>query len=370
MRIFKTLALAATLASLMSCAGLKMTLKNSSVQKPSNVALFYSVETKDNVPVPGLPAEAFKIYEDDKLISPYESKQRILNQELSVVHYTMLLMDLSGSITESGTLPALIQAATVFADKLSKNQNVAVFGFDGGPKLIPIVAPTTNMATVTAGLKRLETYKVADPSTNLNGAIVEAVSVVKGYMAKAPQPLRFGTLVIFTDGTDRAARVSEADMVKTLRESNLNAFAIGIGGELSPAELGKISTVGYKTATDLTQITAAFTDVAAWIEAASRKFYLLSYCSPARAGTHTLRLEVLSNDLAGSLTHTFDATGFGPGCNPDHKPSFKTGVIEMGQTAPIPESASAQLEAASPKAAPAPTPAATAEPASGKSLTE
>jgi hypothetical protein len=327
----KTLLLVAvTLFS--GCAGLKLTMKNSSVQKPSNVALYFSVETKNNIPVPGLSADMFQIYEDDQLISPFESKQTILNPEVAVAHYTILLLDLSGSITESGTLPTLIDAATIFSERITKNEYIAVYGFDGGPALIPIVASTTNAADVSAGLKRLANYKVSDPSTNLNGAIVDAVGVLNSQIAKSQQPLRFGTLVVFTDGTDRAHRVADDSMYTTIRNADLSVFAIGVGGEISAKQLERISTAGYIQATDLGQIALAFNGIADIIEAASRKFYLLSYCSPSRAGSHNLRVEVLSNDMGGSLSHSFDANGFGPGCDPNKKPTFKTGKIVAGDT--------------------------------------
>jgi len=322
----------AGLLLLSGCAGLNLSLKNSSVQKPSNVALYFSVESNDHEPVPGITADQFKIYEDDQLISPFESKQTILNPEVSVAHYTLLLMDLSGSITESGSLPTLIEAATLFADKITKNELVSVYGFDGGANLIPIVAPTNNAAAVNAGLKRLETYKVKDPSTNLNGAVIEAVRTLDKQINDSKQPLRFGTLVIFTDGTDRAHRVSEDSMHTVLHQSEASVFAIGLGGEISSNQLENLSTAGYMQATDMNQISNAFANVAEMIEASSRKFYLLSYCSPSRAGKHSLRVEVTDNEASGSLEQNFEATGFGPGCDPNKKPNFKIGKVTTGET--------------------------------------
>ncbi len=320
-----------TLALLLtSCSSLKMGLINSSVQKPSNVALFFSVETANQMPVAGLPAESFRIYEDDQLISPFESKQTILNQEMSVIHYTILLLDLSGSITESGNLPALVQAATLFAERVSKNQKIAVMGFDGGSKLIPVVQPTNNMATITSGLQSLTQYKVQDPSTNLNGAMIEAIRNLQNAMNKATQPLRFGSLVVFTDGTDRAHRVSDEEMHKVVHESDINVFAIGLGAEISTKQLAKMSTLGYMQANNMTQIALAFANVADLIEATSRKFYLLSYCSPSRAGKHSLRVEVMDNGVNGQISQEFDATGFGPNCSPDQKPNFKSASVRMG----------------------------------------
>ena len=273
------------------CAGLNLDLKQASADKPSNVALYFSVETSAGHPVPGLTAETFRIYEDDRLISPYESKQTILNPEVAVIHYTVLLLDLSGSITESGALPNLLEAASAFAEKVTKKHPIAVFGFDGGARLIPLVKFTNRGGTVRAGLKRVLGKKVRDPSTNLNGAVVEAVQELEKTMSKASQPLRFGTLVVFTDGTDRAHRVSKDAMLDRLDRSEINVFAIGVGGEISADQLAELGHTGFVKAAE-GDLGGAFDRAAALIEAAARKFYLLSYCSPSRAGSHELRVEV------------------------------------------------------------------------------
>src|SRR5579871_4102449 len=106
----KRLALACALVA--GCAGLNPQLVDSSVQKPSNVAVYFTVDTAQGDPVPGLTAEQFHIYEDGKIVSPFESKQTILNPEVAAMHYTLLLVDLSGSVTQSGSLPALDDAAS------------------------------------------------------------------------------------------------------------------------------------------------------------------------------------------------------------------------------------------------------------------
>jgi hypothetical protein len=55
-----------SLAALAGCAGLKPRLIDASVQKPSNIAVYFTVDTRDGEPVPGLTAEQFRIYEDDQ----------------------------------------------------------------------------------------------------------------------------------------------------------------------------------------------------------------------------------------------------------------------------------------------------------------
>jgi hypothetical protein len=104
--------------SLCACGGggLNVKMINSAQKKPANVWVFFTVEAGDE-PVGGLNAEDFKIYEDGELVSLYESKQTIQNPEVAAVMYTMLLMDMSGSITESGQADALVDAAKAFSER-------------------------------------------------------------------------------------------------------------------------------------------------------------------------------------------------------------------------------------------------------------
>ena len=72
-------------------------LVNSAQKKPNNVWVFFTVQQGDD-PVGGLAAEDFTIYEDGEEVSKFESKQVILNPEMAAVMYTMLLVDMSGSV--------------------------------------------------------------------------------------------------------------------------------------------------------------------------------------------------------------------------------------------------------------------------------
>ena len=100
------------------CAGLKLQMVDHSVHKPSNVAVYFTVETRNGQPVANLTPQDFKIYEDKQPVSILESKQTILNPEVAAIHYTMLLIDMSGSVVDSGDMPVLIQAASTFGDRV------------------------------------------------------------------------------------------------------------------------------------------------------------------------------------------------------------------------------------------------------------
>ncbi len=313
---------------LAGCPKLELRRVNTSVRRPSNVALYFAVETSDGQPVAGLDAKQFRIYEDGRLISPYESKQTILNPDVAVSHYMVLLMDLSGSIVESGSLPKLIKAASAFTERVARGREIAIYGFDGRKRLIPVSGFTGDAATVKAALARLEGHRVKDPSTNLNGAVIHAIKKIKRRMARSSRPLTFGTLVVFSDGADRAHRVTAKKMYQVVEKSPVNVFVIGLGGEMRKGELSRLGRDGYITADDK-NIKGAFDQVANRIEAQGRKFYLLSYCSPSRAGKHRLRVEVTWDGKSGSLEHEFDARGFRPGCDPKQKPTFSLRRVRL-----------------------------------------
>ena len=307
-------------------AGLALTPIKSTQSKPSNVAIYFKVQTASGEPVGGLAAEQFRIYEDGSIVSQYESKQTILNPEVAVSHYTLLLIDMSGSISESGNRESVVEAATTFTDRVEKSQKVAIYAFDGSEELHPIVPFTDSTGGAKAGVARLSSYKPQDPSTNLNGAVLHGLDELDRALAHSEHPLRFGTLVVFTDGTDHAARVPAEEMRTKVRDSRFDVFAIGLGAEISETQLREIGKNGTTMAKDKEAVVKAFDTIGARIEALTKSYYLLSYCSPARAGRHEVRIEadakLASGEETGALRSEFDATGFAPNCDPNTPPNF------------------------------------------------
>ncbi len=310
------------------CAGLQLTTIKTAEQRPSNVAIYFKVATLAGSPVAGLTADRFRIYEDGTLVSQYESKQTIVNPEVAAAHYTLLLVDMSGSVSESGGVDTLVQAVGAFTDRVEKQQKVGIYAFDGSPDLYPIVPFTDQPGSARAGVEQLSTFKPRDPSTNLNGAVVKALDQLDLSLSRAPQPLRFGTLVVFTDGTDRASRVPEDTMLQHVREKPFDVFAIGLGAEIKESQLDAIGKSGKAMAADKNAIVKAFDEIGAKVDGRTKSFYLLSYCSPSRAGKHEVEIEAFVVDAkghegpSGNVTSDFDATGFAPGCDPATPPSF------------------------------------------------
>lgn len=298
-----------------ACAGnrgLRLTLIDASVQRPSNIAVYFTVETSRGEPVAGLSAEQFRILEDGQPVSVLESKQTILNPEVAAAHHLLLLIDMSGSVASSGDVPVVMDAARSFEARVAKYQKVSIYAFDGSPGI-------HRLASVDA----LGSFQPRDPSTNLNGAILEGIKVLRGQMRGSSLPLTFGTLVVFTDGTDRAGRVPREKLHEGLAlAGDLDLLVIGVGAELDEGELQAIGRDGAILSKDRAQIAQSFETAAARVEAYSRRYYLLGYCTPARAGAHEVRIETSVNGEDGGLAYKFNANGFGPDCDPTRKPSF------------------------------------------------
>ena len=303
--------------------GLKLTVLDSSAQRPSNIAVYFTVDTVGGDPVAGLTAEQFKIYEDGSPVSVLESKQTILNPEVAATHHTLLLIDMSGSVTESGDVPVIVDAAEQFTLKVQKYQKVAVYAFDGSTQLHQISGFSGGDGALR-GVDKLDTFKPRDPSTNLNGAVIEGLKILQRQLGSSSTPLSFGTLVVFTDGTDRAARVTREELYKALDGAKVDVLVIGVGAEIDAGELNAIGRNGAIINKDRAQIAASFQAAAARIEAFSKRYYLLGYCTPARAGKHIVRIETSAAGTSGSLEYEFDAKGFGPNCDPNRQPSFNT----------------------------------------------
>lgn len=313
----------ALLLAFAGCASLNLRSYNASVSKPSNVALYFQVIDRGGSPVPLLTKENFHIYEDGALVSEYESKQTILNPEVAAVHYTLLLVDLSGSVTQSGSLQQLQPAVQSFADRVGQMNQVGIYAFDGSPSIVPVVGFGAAASGISGAAERLGATRTRDPSTNLYGAVVEGLRVLDKAMTQGRAPLKFGTLVVFTDGTDRAHRVDRKELDEALKGARVNLFVIGVGNEIDDRELRNIGRTGAFLSREPTQLAAAFDHIAQQVEAYTKSFYLLSYCSPSRAREHLLR--VVASDAqrrSGTLEFQFSAEGFGPNCDSNRLPRF------------------------------------------------
>jgi hypothetical protein len=135
-------------------------------------------------------------------------------------------------------------------------------------------------------------FRSRDPSTNLNGAVLLALDRLDAAITASSVPLRFGSLVVFTDGTDHAARVPLEDMLHAVDAAPFDVYAISVGDEIDDRTLSRIGKSGNIRIEDSSAWATAFHDIGERILRAGRRFYLLSYCTlELRAHTWATRTQ-------------------------------------------------------------------------------
>lgn len=292
-----------------------------SSQRPSNVGAYVAVSDGDAA-LTELEPSNFRVYEDGQLVSADQTELTLLDVNLVAAHQVVLLVDMSGAKTAE-IRARNAKAALNFVQRVAAREAVAVYAFDGGPTLVPIASLSRGSSGFT--MAALESYTPRDPSRNLNGAVLAGLARLDSLLAASGRVVRVGTLVVFSEGPDVAGR-SDGDKVHdAIWESQYDV--IGVGSGVGADALSGIARRGLVRAQAAETLPIAFVDVAAKALEQLEKHYLVSYCSPARAGTKQLRLEVsyLNKDGEehhGSFETEFNAKGFGPGCNPTVTPRF------------------------------------------------
>jgi len=309
---------------------------------PSRVSLFFKVDTCQGAPVSGLDAAAFELQEDGSPVSRYESQQKIQPKGQSYRMDSVVLLDTSGSVLRSGAFTALQAAAAKYIaavlDASASGQRIALLTFDGRSSPQVVVDFSADQAALLAGVSSLATvecrtssecagfadhrtcagWRCVDDSTNLNGAVVASLDLLEAHLADASVPYRDAALVLFTDGTDEAARVSSAEADRRAAKTPVHLFSVGLGEEVDAAALAAFGRDGTFSSTSADGLASAFEAVASKVNALANRFYLLEYCSPKRGGSHTLKIVASSQQQStlyqGGLSLQFDATGFASGC--------------------------------------------------------
>lgn len=309
-------------------------------QLPSRVSVLFSVDTCAGQPVPNLGPAAFTVKEDGVPSSAFESGTRITARGEDFAMSSLVLLDVSGSILESGAFPQLLAAARGYARAVleTPNARVAVMGFDGRAQPVTVqgftgdvgqversldalAAPECSTAADCAGRPEARTcaaFRCIDASTNLNGAVVGALTALQAESQAQAAKFKDTALVVFTDGRDLAARVSPAELSLRVATSSARLFTVGLGREADTESLALLGRDGFFPVDAPQALAQAFDSIAARVNALATRFYALDYCSPRRSGRHTLEVlatvDTPEGQLRGALTGEFDATGFQSGC--------------------------------------------------------
>ncbi len=311
---------------------LVLTIQDQFVSVPSNVSLFFKVDDKNNKPIPQLNSSNFTIFEkgrnDDcpREVSSFEANSRIRPHSQIFTFNTILILDLSASVTAT-SLSELKEAAKSFIDQVQPEDvgeayRMGIWWFDGENELHLLVDFTQSNAELKAAVDGITTTISSDPSTDLYGAVIKGMAKAEEVLAsyEAQDIISAVSMVVFTDGTDQAARYLKQDALDAVNNNNSNvtSFTIGLGEEIDETVLNQIGRDGSFFAADKAELETIFSEIALLVWGEANSYYLFEYCSPKRdgSGMNELRIEAAtdSGDLKGSVTTTFEAVGFTSGC--------------------------------------------------------
>jgi uncharacterized protein YegL len=286
----------------------------------ANISLYFSVTDKNGIGVTGLPTmlelppndmDPYNwVYREDNVdLDPTESGFSVtplMGNTLDMP--TVLVLDLSGSITANGVLGTLKSAANTIIDNMLPEQRLAIMTFaDTATVRVPFTTDKTMLKSAVSALSMGDGV-----STNLFGAMIQAYGMWQdgfaGGVASANAKLTAGLAIVITDGNDDAGVSTLSDALAAGK--NKRVISVGVGGtQMNASTLRQMATTGtyipvtsYQTlATDVGKVTSA-------MQTLGKSIYTANYCSPKRAGTHELMFSVKGNGDSTAMTTCTPAT--------------------------------------------------------------
>lgn len=250
------------------------------------VVLHVMVSDRAGGYVAGLPAEAFRIFDETRPQTP----KFFLNEDAPVT--VGLLLDSSGSMARMRD--RVIAAAAEFVKSSNPDDEVFALVFDDD------VQPVLRRQRFTSDPEELRTAlsTVFRPAgrTSLYDAVLDGLN----YVGMGTQDRR--VLVVLSDGGDNASSASLNDVVKAVEASNTVIYTVALDDPLDPdsnpkrlKELSKATGGEAFAPEDVMQVRKAFQKIARDI----RHSYTIGFeptNSALHGGFHKLRVEVKSTD--------------------------------------------------------------------------
>ena len=301
--------------------GADIAMNKTVAKPPSDVTVYVSVEDSGD-PVGYLSADNFEIYENEVLLQPDEVGLRLLSRNSAAAGHTILLLDLSGAPDEK-ELKRINRGAAHFVEKVSTTQSVTVVAFDGTDRAREVARFSRVETSTQRPLPELAAFLTKDTSRDLNSALLAAVKGLAASLAEQKRDVPYGTIVTFVRGPDLAGRKTDAEVRKAISDSGYEFYSIAPEG-LKFDLLGTIGKDERFTYGSIDTLPMRFQDLGMRVRSSWQSHYLISYCSPARAGIRKLKVKVTYESESGarrsaSTKTKFDAVGFQAGCAPKRK---------------------------------------------------
>lgn len=287
------------------------------LQPVIKIAILFKISDSTGSPILDLQCENITLFEDLEPISASESEYAFKNSPQQFTMYTLLLLDVSGSVE----IDVLRAASNRFVSALFQAEpringsfiHMAVSLFDGRKDLIPLIDFETDSTKVLNSIAGLNESQRVDRSTNLNGAVIQGVNLLKNVIVpgNSSERISAGSLIIFSDGKDRAGWKSTQDVNHAINDAPPSIVRYSIGLECATCELdaAALKELGpnFRLASDPQELILTFEETATRINRDAKSRYLLEYCSPKRKDRHELKIKAKRNELEGALTIAYVA---------------------------------------------------------------
>lgn len=309
---------------------LDIIIQESFTTLPSQVSVFFKVNDSNGNGISGLTPSNFTIFEQGRnddcfnQISSSEASASISPNAQIFANNTLLILDLSNSVL-SESLPELKIAASSFIATVmpaiaTESFKMGIYWFDGEDILHELQNPTSMAQELQDAIEGIDQDISNDPSTDLFGAIIKSVDIASTIIEDFENEEIFAavSVVIFTDGSDQAARFTEEQALNAVSnaDDDINFFTIGLGSEIDEEVLSEVGTSGSVFVDQSEELESVFNDISNDVSEQANSFYLFEYCSPKRdgSGENNLVIQVIDDTQNGIVQTTFDATDFSAGC--------------------------------------------------------
>jgi hypothetical protein len=172
----------------------------------------------------------------------------------------------------------------------------------------------------------LQSYLPQTTTTNLNGAIVDAVKKINNLLSSSV--IAEAAVIIFTDGTDTASSVRTSDAARDVQQSKAHVYTIREGNITDEAFLNTIGKSGSYAAPSYSELDPEFASLATKLSLIANSTYLFKYCSPKVSSLADISFELFyklneATAVAGFnfyrrvLQFNFDSSTFKGECGTD-----------------------------------------------------
>jgi hypothetical protein len=291
----------------------------------SQVAVFTSVKDGAN-PVEGLEPTNFEIEEDGIILDSKQIRLSLLPRDGVVEHHLLLLVDMSGPADDPGTRATVVRQLASFVARMQGHYTVSVYSFDGSQNLANVGTYRRQNNAAAPTLERLTAFQQRDPSSNLHGAMVTALNQLTASLAQSSAPLGLGSLLVVARGPDLAGRTTRDSLLEAINTTPHQVLAL-TSGFSDPEVADELGPHGHESVASVQSMESELAELGHTLEQDYNRYYLLAYCSPARAGSRSLLVRVHHHDREGKPTEAqayteFSAEGFTGKCDPEAMPRF------------------------------------------------